>query len=176
VKGGSGAARKVASDLSMLFSFAARKHLVKINPVTEARKPKAGKRTDYLRTSEVVAIGAALDEMEAAGANKRGLDILRLIILTGCRPAEIEALKWTEVDPQQCSLMLEASKTDASARPISSEAMAIITAQPIIEGSPFVFPATRGDSHFQGSKKLWAEVRIKAKLASPLCCLVRETR
>ena len=166
VKGGAGAARKVAADVSMLFSYAICEKLTSVNPVIEARKPKAGKRTDYLRTSELGALGKALDEMEAEGVNKRGLDILRLIVLTGCRPAEVEGLMWSEVDLQQCSLMFENSKTDASSRPISTEAMAIIAVQMPIDGSPYVFPATRGDGHFQGSKKFWTKARERANLTT----------
>jgi integrase len=164
VKGGPGAARKVAADFSMLMSFAVREKLIIANPVLEARKPAPGRRMDYLRTTEVTAIGAALAEMEAGGTNPRGLDILRVLMLTGCRPAEIEALKWSEIDFQRCGLVLGDSKTGGSVRPISTAALTILARQPRIESNDYVFPATRGDGHFQASKKLWTTAREKAGL------------
>jgi len=163
VTGGDGAARKVASDLSIIYGYAIEKKIVTDNPVSAARKPKAGKRQDYLRTEQMAALGAALAQMEATGANTSGIAILRLILMTGARPAEIEALKWSEVDLHGRCLRFTDSKTGYSARPVSTAAMAIL-ATIEREGSPYVFPATRGDGHFAGSKKLWNKAREIARL------------
>jgi integrase len=164
VTGGPGAARKAVADLSMILSFAVREQLIPGNVAFLARKPAAGKRMDYLTTAEVAKIGAALTEMEAEGTNPRGIDILRVIILTGCRPAEIEGLKWDEIDFERCGLLLADSKTGPSFRPISSSALAILSRQSRIEDSRYVFPATRGDGHFTSSQLTWAKAREKAGL------------
>lgn len=164
VTGGDGAARKVASDLSIIYGYAIEKKIVTDNPVSAARKPKAGKRQDYLRTEQMAALGAALAQMEAKGANTYGIAILRLILMTGARPAEIEALKWSEVDLHGRCLRVTDSKTGYSARPVSTAAMAILATIERVEGSPYVFPATRGDGHFAGSKKLWNKAREIARL------------
>ena len=155
VRGGSGAARKVASDLSMIFAYAIDKKIVAVNPVTTAVKPRAGKRQDYLRPEQMAKLGAAFAQLEARGVNRRGIDILRLIILTGARPTEIESLHWAEVEVTGRVLRLRDSKTGFSVRPVSEEAMEIICRQPREANSPFVFPATRGKGHYSGSKKLW---------------------
>lgn len=162
VRGGPGAARKVASDLSMIFAYAIDRGVVAANPVTTAVKPRAGKRQDYLRPDQMQKLGAAFEQLEEEGVNKRGTDILRLIILTGARPNEIEALRWSEVDAENGVLRLERSKTGFSVRPISEEALSIITAQPRDDGSPYVFPASRGGGYYTSSKKIWNMARSRA--------------
>jgi integrase len=42
--------------------------------------------------------------------------------------------------------------------------MVIISQQPVVESSPYVFPATRGQGHFTGSKRIWTKARIVAGL------------
>jgi integrase len=164
VRGGEGAARKVAADLSLIFGYAIEKRIVSINPVAAARKPSPGKRYDFLNADEITAMGIALTELEAEGANPLGVAILRLLLLTGARPSEIESLQWSEVDRQGRCLRLAKSKTGYSIRPISVAAADLINAQPKHEKSPFVFPATRGEGHFTNSKKLWVQAREKAGL------------
>lgn len=164
VTGGEGAARKVASDLSIIYGYAVEKRMVDANPVAAARKPPAGKRNDYLRSEHIEAIAKALVKMEASGANPRGVAILRLILLTGARPSEIEGLKWSEIDFHANCLRLADSKTGYSIRPLATAAMAILAKCERVQGSPYVFPATRGDGYYTGSKKLWNEARKIADL------------
>ncbi len=163
VRGGEGAALKVASDLSIIFNYAVEKRLIPTNPVTLARKPRAGKRHDFLTAAEFAQIAQALTTLEAEGCIPAGIAILRLILLTGARPSEIEGLKWSEVDTDHHCLRLAESKTGYSVRPLSQAAVDILSS--ISRGtSPFVFPATRGDGHFTGAKKIWVQARTKANL------------
>ncbi len=163
VRGGEGAALKVASSLSIIFNYAIEKRLILTNPVTHARKPRAGKRHDFLTASEFTQIAQALAELEAEGCNPAGIAILRLILLTGARPSEIERLKWAEVDTDHQCLRLAESKTGYSVRPLSQAAVDILS-EVSREPSPYVFPATRGDGHFTGAKKIWNQARTKAGL------------
>ena len=164
VTGGEGAARKVASDLSILYGFAAEKRIVASNPVTAARKPRAGKRNDYLRAEHIEAISKAIRQLEVEGANPSGVAILRLIILTGARPSEIEGLKWSEIDFHARSLRLVDSKTGYSIRPLATAALVILSEVKRVQGSEYVFPASRGDGYFTGSKRLWNRARAIAQL------------
>lgn len=164
VRGGQGAARKVATDLSIIFGYAVEKGIVAVNPVTAARKPRPGKRYDFLSTDEFAAMAEALNALEAEGVNPTGIAILRLLLLTGARPSEIEQLRWSEVDVRGRCLRLEKSKTGYSIRPLSTAAFDLITSQPKLNSSPFVFPATRGDGNFSGSKKIWVQARDRAGL------------
>ena len=118
VRGGSGAARKVARDLSAVFSFAKRRGIVDENPFDRASIRKTDNRRDrFLTLEEVSRLGLAFGELEAASANPKAIQIARLWVLTGCRRDEIAGLCWSEVDFERGLLILEASKTGKSIRP-----------------------------------------------------------
>lgn len=167
VRGGAGGARKVFQDLSAVFSFAKRRRLVDANPCqTAAVRRTANQRTRALSLGELKRLGAALDGLEKEGANKKALNIARLWALTGCRHMEIASLKWSEVNLEEGLLELDDSKTGRSVRPLG------VAAQLLLErlagtrdaSSPYVFPAERGKSHFQGTKRYWVQAIEKAEL------------
>ena len=70
--------------------------------------------------------------------NQRQADIIRLLLLTGCRRSEIVRLRWSEVDGEM--LVLADSKTGPRKVPLNTQARRIIERQPR-GGSPFVFPS-----------------------------------
>jgi integrase len=164
VRGGPGAAAKVVRDLSAVFSFAVRREIVSANPCAPARKPPNGQRHRFLETEEIQRFGTALSELEAEGANAKGIAVCRLLALTGCRRDEIAGLKWDEVDTIRGRLVLDESKTGRSIRPLSASALKLLATLPKQEKSPFVFPADTGDGHYQGLKGLWPKLMKRAKL------------
>jgi len=165
VRGGEGAARKVTRDVSAMFTFAIRRGLAAINPCDAAAVRKTdGRRTRFLTLEEVSRLGRALEQLQADGANPKALDIVRLWALTGARRSEIAALRWDEVDLVHSCLRLNDSKTGASVRPIAAPAAALLASITRQEGSPYVFPATSGEGHFQGTKRVWPKAIALAKL------------
>jgi integrase len=165
VRGGAGAARKVVRDLSAVFSFAIRHQIAWNNPCETAAVRKTDNREErFLTLDEVVLLGAALDTLEREGENRKALNIARLWALTGCRRDEIAALKWSEVDEEEGLLRLGDSKTGKSIRPLGAAALAILKSIDGQKGSEFVFPADRGEGHFQGTRGVWAKAIEKAGL------------
>jgi integrase len=165
VRGGEGIARKVVRDLSAVFSFAARSEIVSRNPCeTAAVRKTDNQRERFLTLEEVSQLGAALDELEQEGANPKALNIARLWALTGCRRNEIASLKWSEVNLDEGLLELDDSKTGKSIRPLGAAAVALLRSIDKQEVADFVFPAERGDGHFQGMKSVWKKAINKAKL------------
>jgi integrase len=165
VRGGDGAARKVVRDLSAVFSFAGRHGIVATNPVEKAAVRKTDNRRErFLTLEEVTRLGAAFDTLEAEGANPKAIAIARLWALTGCRRDEIAGLRWTEVDFERGLLILANSKTGKSIRPLGAAAIALLQTVDRDAESDFVFPAELGDSHYQGTKRLWPKVINKATL------------
>jgi len=165
VRGGAGAGRKVARDLSALFTFAIRKGLRADNPCEVAAIRKTdNRRTRYLSLDEVERLGKALESLSADGVNPKALDIVRLWALTGARRTEIAGLKWSEIDFEHSCLRLSDSKTGASVRPLAAPALALLAALPRENGTPYVFPATSGDGYFQGAKRVWPRVVKLANL------------
>ncbi|MBP2278274.1 tyrosine-type recombinase/integrase [Sphingomonas sp. PL20] len=165
VRGGDGAARKVFRDLSAVFSFACRHGIVQNNPCEKAVVKKTDhQRTRFLTLDEVALLGAACDALEAEGVNIKALTIARLWALTGCRRQEIAELKWSEIDFERGLLILDDTKTGKSIRPLAAVALEILKTIAPIEGSAFVFPADRGEGHFQGTKTIWPKIIKKAGL------------
>ena len=115
---------------------------------------------------------AALSSFDLPSFSKRpvlscpatAIAIARLWALTGCRRTEIASLKWAEVDLDRGLLILDDSKTGKSIRLLSLAAMAILRAIERDEESEFVFPAASGESHYQGTKRIWEKAKKAAGL------------
>lgn len=179
VRGGEGAARKVVRDLSAVFSFLKthkRKTRVTHNPVEDASVRKTdNQRTRFLSIEEVKRLGAALDAVEAEGANPKAVNIARLWALSGCRRNEIAGLKWSEVDLERGMLILEESKTGRSVRPLGAAATALLEAMKPDKAEGYVFPAERGDGFYQGTKAVWQAAIKKADLPGITPHVLRHT-
>ncbi|BCH22071.1 tyrosine-type recombinase/integrase [Mesorhizobium sp. L-8-3] len=177
VRGGDGAARKVARDVSAMFTWAIRSlKIVTTNPCeTAAIRKTDNRRTRYLSLDEVERLGKALEVLQSEGVNPKALDITRLWALTGCRRDEIAALKWSEVDFEHSCLRLAETKTGASIRPLAAPALALLSSIGKEAGSPYVFPATSGEAHFQGTKRVWPKAVALAKLSGVTPHTLRHT-
>lgn len=177
VRGGDGAGRKVVRDTSALFTFAVRNGYRTDNPVATAAVNKVdGQRTRFLKLEEVRQLGIALDQLEAENIiNRKAIDITRLWTMTGCRRDEIAALKWSEVDLQQSRLVLEKTKTGRSIRPLAGPALVLLASLPRYDDSEYVFPSSRGDGHYQGTKRVWPKIIKKAGLPGLTPHVLRHT-
>lgn len=97
---------------------------------------KAHQRERVLTDPELRAVWAA-SETGAFG------QLVRFLLLTGCRRSEGAGLTWDEIDADgiwHLPAIRNKNKTDL-ARPLSEQARRLIDAQPIIEGEPRVFGA-----------------------------------
>ena len=87
-------------------------------------------------------------------------DIIRLLLLTGCRRGEIVQLRWDEV--QHDALMLKDGKTGARKVPLNSQARRIFERRPRGE-SEFVFPSPLDPSRPRSPEfRLWYRARREA--------------
>jgi integrase len=184
-RGGKGTASRTVGLLGGIFAFAVRHKLRADNPVHGVARYKDGRSERFLSGDELARLGAAIEAAEAEGRNAMGLAVIRLLVTTGARKGEIEALRWDEVDFERSALRLRDSKTGAKVVAIGAQALALLAdlaerakaerlaaeAKAEAEGeelpppSPFVFPASRGAAlHWTGTKKVWETVRGKAGL------------
>ena len=90
-------------------------------------------------------------------------DIIRLLLLTGCRRNEIVRLRWAEVRDEM--LILVDSKTGPRNIPLNTQARHILKRQP--RGvSPFVFPSPLDPVRpLSENLPLWYRVRQEAGIA-----------
>jgi len=159
VRGGKGTASRTVGLLGGIFSYAFDCGLIEVNPVRGVKRFADKKGQRYLSQRELVALGQAFRDGLQQGLNPQAIAILKLLIFTGARKGEIEALNWKEVEFEGGYLKLADSKTGQKAIPLNSAALQILTETPRIEVSPFVFPAHRSDGYYQGTPKVWRIIR-----------------
>jgi len=162
VEGGKGTATRTVGLLGGIMSFAVARQLRADNPVRGVKRYSDKKGETFLSAAELAKVGAALTALEAEGANPAAIAIIRLLAFTGARKSEIAALRWSEVDLARSCLRLGDSKTGAKVVPIGAPAAEVLANLSAIDGSPYVFPAATGDSHFQGVEKVWRKARAAA--------------
>lgn len=166
VEGGKGAATRTVGLLGGIMSFAVSRRLRTDNPVHGVKRYADKKGERFLSTSELGRIGAEITKAEQSGANPNAIAIIRLLAFTGARKSEISCLRWSEVDLENGYLRLGDSKTGAKVIPIGPPARQVLAGLPVIENTPYVFPAATGLGSFQGVDKVWRIVREAADLST----------
>jgi integrase len=164
VEGGKGTASRTVGLLGGIFAFAIRHKLRADNPVRGVHRYPDNRGERFLSAKEMARLGESLRALEADGANRSAIAIIRLLTFTGARKSEIAGLEWREVDIERSCLRLKDSKTGAKAIPLGPPALAILSKIKPMQGSPYVFPAEAGGGTFQGTENVWRKVRIAAKL------------
>lgn len=120
---------------------------------------RQAKLTRFLSREEVARLHRVLDAQTRKDRRQQA-DIIRLLLLTGCRKSEIVNLSWSEVREEE--LALTDAKTGPRTVPLSSKARAILDRQKRAD-SPFVFPSPLDPARPRGHDlPLWYRVRRQA--------------
>ena len=131
------------------------------NPARGIRVNRRPALTRFLSRDELERLHLVLDEHSRKSPGLRQqADIIRLLLLTGCRAGEIRRLKWSEVDGEV--LALADSKAGPRTVHLCARARGIIGRQPRGE-SAFVFPSPRDVARPRGHcLRLWDSARRDA--------------
>jgi integrase len=164
VRGGKGTATRTVGLLGGILSFAVDSGLINENPVRGVKRFPDKKGQRYLSQQELVALGKALREAADKDENPSAIAILKLLIFTGARKREIEALRWSEIDFQSGYIQLADSKTGQKAFPLNAGALEVLNGLVRLGDSEFVFPGYRSGGHYQGTPKVWSRIRMTAGL------------
>ena len=132
-----GGANHALQLLRQSLNFAIERGLIDSNPAGSVLSNRRPKLTRFLSRDEIARLNAALDR-HADGRFCVQADIIRLLLLTGCRKGEITRLKRREVDGNR--LRLADSKTGPRTVYLSPEARAIIERR-MAESSEYLFPS-----------------------------------
>ena len=155
-------ANRTLDILRQIFSYAIECGHVDSNPTRGIRHNPRPKVTRFLSRSEIARVLAVLRAHRGRGSGRQQADVIRLLLLTGCRKSEILFLRWSEVDGD--TLRLTDSKTGPRTVALSTGAQAILARQPRAE-SAYVFPSLRDLSRPRSSElSLWRKVRREAGL------------
>ena len=153
-------ANRTLDVLRQIFNHAVACGLVATNPTRGVRRNRRPKLTRFLSRAEVDRLHAALDAHRGRGSGEQQAEIIRLLLLTGCRKGEIVRLRWSEVG--EASLQLTDSKTGPRTVVLNAQARAVLARQPRT-GSEYVFPWSTDPSRSRSDElSLWRKVRHEA--------------
>ena len=154
-----GGANRALDILQQIMNFAIACGHIETDPARGVRRNRRPALTRFLSREEVACLHSVLDAQTRPGSREQA-DIVRLLLLTGCRRGEITGLRWSEVHDDM--LALADSKTGPRTVPLGSGARAILDRQPR-NGSPFVFPSPRDSARPRGPHlPFWYRVRREA--------------
>ena len=156
-----GAANKTLALLRQIMSAAKAAGHVGTDPVASIKPNPGRKMTRFLSAEEIARLHRTLDRLVKERSFRRPqADVIRLLLLTGCRKSEILTLRWSEVDGDM--LRLAEAKTGPRTVWLSEAAQVIIARQPRTE-SAFVFPSPKDLARPQyRNLSLWHRARREA--------------
>ena len=160
-----GAANRALILLGQMLNFAVRRGLLRANPLVGLRKNRGRRMTRFLSRAELAGLYHAMDGYVTESPNtarRRGRDIVRLLVLTGCRRNEILHLRWDEVEGGR--LRLADGKTGGRIVMLCAAARGILAGLPR-GAEAHVFPSrTRPDRPVTSVDCFWRAVRARAGL------------
>ena len=153
-----GGANYALATLQQILNHAVARGHIATNPARGVKRNPRRKLTRFLSREEVHRLHRVLDGYAARQASHRQqADIIRLLLLSGCRKGEIVNLRWHEVDGDV--LRLADSKTGPRMVFLNEQARFIIERQPRGR-SAFVFPSLRNPVRPRdGDLPLWYSAR-----------------
>lgn len=147
------------------------------NPAIGIERNQEEKRHRYLSPAELAALSSALAEH----ADQQAANIVRLLLLTGARRGEVQAMKWADLDLDSGVWTKPGSTTKQKTLhrvPLSAPARQLLVAihdeataaaknekkpRPM---SPYVFPSHGAQGFRQEIKKPWAELCVAAGIVT----------
>ena len=122
-----------------IMNFAIARGHLETDPARAVERNPRQVLTRFLSREEIARLHRVLDS-QTRDSRREQADIVRLLLLTGCRRSEIVGLRWSEVDRDR--LVFADSKTGPRIVPLNTQARRILERRP--RGtSPFVFPSPR---------------------------------
>ena len=125
--------------LTQIINFAIARGHLETNPARDVNRNPRRTFTRFLSREEIARLHKVLDR-QTRDSRREQADIIRLLLLTGCRRSENLRLRWSEVDRDR--LVLADGKTGPRIVPLNTPARCILDGRPR-GGSPFVFPSPR---------------------------------
>ena len=156
-----GAANRALSLFCRILNHAILCGHLQTNPARGVKWNARPKLTRFLSREEVYRLHRLLDRHAGARPSRaRQADVIRLLLLTGCRKGEILTLRWQDADGDTLNLI--DAKTGPRRVFLNEPARAILERQPR-SASAYVFPATSNPGRpLSHHLPLWRSVRVEA--------------
>ena len=157
-----GAANKALELLRQILNHAIVCGHIATNPARGIRCNPGRKMTRFLSCEEIGRLHRVLNRyVDGSASQAQQADIIRLLLLTGCRRGEIVYLRRNEAKGDR--LELADSKTGPRTVPLNAEAQDILERRLRQTDSPWVFPSVKDPSRPRAREPgLWYAVRREA--------------
>ncbi|WP_336275303.1 tyrosine-type recombinase/integrase [Vreelandella indica] len=150
-QGGRTEARHTLGVLRMMMAYAVDYEQVEESPVSSLTPAKVGTgssvpRERHLILHELRQLWSALDQKltEGRGLSPSVANAIRLLVLTGCRRAEVSGMRWSEVHGNIWTLPAPRTKSQRKHKVfLATLVMHILDEQKSISNSDYVFPSPR---------------------------------
>ena len=154
-----GGANRGLDIFRQIMNFAIASGHIDKSPAQDVKRNRRHALTRFLSREEIARLHETLDGYTREG-HRQQADIIRLLLLTGCRRREIVQLRWSEIDDDL--IRLADSKTGPRKVPLNTQARRILDRRPR-GGSSFVFPSPLDPCRPRGLElALWYRVRREA--------------
>jgi integrase len=169
IRGGKTTAALCVVSFQAMINWAVSRNYMSSHPTKGVVRFKAEKRERFISMAEAQRIFDAIEELERRGQTHPQYGFMvRLLIMTGARRGEIEAMQWREIDFERRCIVLSAARSKTGARRIPLSKAAIATLSTLPRNGAFVFPAQRENAasgYTQALPRLWNLIRKEAGLA-----------
>ncbi len=157
-----GGANKALDLLRQILNHAVRCGHIETNPTRGIRRNPGRKMTRFLSREEIARLHLVLDRYtDGSLSEAQQADIIRLLLLTGCRKGEIVYLRKEEVREDRLELL--DSKTGPRTVLLNAPAREIVERRMAEGDGPWVFPSVRDPSRPRTREPLlWNRVRREA--------------
>jgi len=160
-------ANRVLAVLRKAFNLAILWGLRKDNPCAKVPGNGERKRRRYLTRAELQQLLAALDGFAEAGVRWRFAQLVRLLLLTGCRVSEIKNARWEWLQNSVLVVPPEAHKTGSDGHQrmihLTPPALEVLQQLRAASNSDWIIQGD-GDHPLVGYRKLWLELCATAQL------------
>ena len=153
-------ANRSVSLIKAVFNWAREHELWQgANPAERVKKNRETSRQRYIQPTELAKFFKALAETEQPAQ-----DFFMLALLTGARRSNVLAMRWCDIDMNECVWHIPAEDAKAGEVlniPLTPEAMAVLTQRRANDdrSALWVFPAESESGHYQEPKRAWATLR-----------------
>lgn len=132
------------------------------NPCRRVKKYNLPERELILEPADIRRLSTTLDEMESEFEISPAMaNLVRLLMLTGCRLNEIMSAERAWVDEDRSLLLLPDSKVGQRRIPLPPAAMAIIAKMP---ANKWLIPGRHLGEPMKNPHKVWGRIKERAKL------------
>lgn len=153
--------------LSKMFSLAEAWDRIPLgrNPCRSVRRYKTRSRERFLTPDEFRRLGRVLGDAEVDGSVwPPAIAAIRLLMLTGCRCAEILTLRWDDVDRTSGDLRLRDAKAGPRMVPLTRPLAMVLDGIARVPDNPWVIVGQRRNGRLTKLDGYWQPIRAKAGL------------